>query len=247
MSRFDITAIINLHREGELARSSLLSLMSAKKSAEAQGLQVQVVAVLDKADLTTRNVCRDFEGDGMSTVHCSFGDLGSARNAGISAALGEWIAFLDGDDLWCDQWLVRAHGCAMTDNRCIVWHPEVSLYFGEKESIFVHIDMEDTSFDLANLALRNYWTALAFARRKLHVEIPYPKNDLNLQLGYEDWGWNVQTIAVGAIHKVVPGTVHSIRVKKLSMIQQAAEGRAMPLPSDLFRNEIVKGASMSFK
>jgi hypothetical protein len=247
MSQFDITAIVNLHREGELARSSLQSLMFTKKSAEAKGLQVQVVAVLDKADLTTRNVCRDFERDGMSTVHCSFGDLGSARNAGISAALGDWIAFLDGDDLWCDQWLVRAHGCAMTDNRCIVWHPEVNLYFGEREFMLVHIDMEDASFDLSNLAFRNYWTALAFARRRLHVEVPYSKSDPNLQLGYEDWGWNMQTIAIGAIHKVVPGTVHSIRAKKLSLLQQATEGRVMPVPSDLFRNQIVKGAGTSFK
>jgi len=50
---------------------------------------------------------------------------------------------------------------------------EASLYFGETERIFRHVDMEDPSFDILDLAVANQWTALCFAPRDLLVATPY--------------------------------------------------------------------------
>ena len=61
MERFDITAIVNLHAEGALAYASLKSLFRAKALAEAAGLRVEALAVLDKASDETVDIVRRFE------------------------------------------------------------------------------------------------------------------------------------------------------------------------------------------
>lgn len=41
-------------------------------------------------------------------IHKPNGGEGSARNAGLTAATGDWVAFLDGDDAWLPNFLVCA-------------------------------------------------------------------------------------------------------------------------------------------
>src|SRR5690606_37102708 len=93
------------------------------------------------------------------------GDLGCSRNDAVKSADGTWIAFLDGDDLWPHDWLVKAQAAASRDPRFVVWHPEVNLYFGERADVHIHLDMEDDVFRPEMLALENIWTALCFTRK----------------------------------------------------------------------------------
>lgn len=44
----------------------------------------------------------------LLVVHKPNGGEGSARNAGLAAATGDWVAFLDGDDAWLPNFLVCA-------------------------------------------------------------------------------------------------------------------------------------------
>lgn len=239
MATPQITAIINLHNEGLIAVPSLRSIAHAKEHAEQHDILVEVIAVLDCPDLVTRELIHESEVCD-SKLEITEGDLGAARNNGIQAASGEFVAFLDGDDLWTEEWLTLAYSAAQGDERSVIWHPELVLYFDASggAKLYRHADMEEKAFDVISLALKNSWTALCFARREVFVSVPYRRNDLLKQSGYEDWSWNMETIARGTVHKVVPTTGHAVRIRPGSLRHQTLLSQALPYASNLIRDYI---------
>ena len=235
MRKIDITVVLNTHNEGILAHPTVLSLQRAKLHAEHQGLTVEVLVVQDKPSPETLEYFSECKMLDFTTLPVSFGDLGLSRNAGTQAAKGNWIAFLDADDLWGLNWLTACHRAATGEAREVVWHPEANQYFAMDPYIFVHVDMEDPAFDLLTLTTNNYWTALSFAKRELYLSHPYPPTLLEKHLGYEDWSWNTHTISRGVLHKVVPGTVHFVRQKPVSLVRQVANRSSLMYPTLLFK------------
>ena len=55
---FDVTIVVNAHREGLIARPSLLSVSRAKAHAMQQGLNVEAIVVLDRADSLTLGIVK---------------------------------------------------------------------------------------------------------------------------------------------------------------------------------------------
>jgi glycosyltransferase involved in cell wall biosynthesis len=236
MPRPDITAIVNLHTEGKAAVASLRSLMAAKVCAEAQGISVEILAVLDSASDETVSVIMQCGLPDMTSIEVSIRDLGKSRNVGAEVANGEWIAFLDGDDLWSENWLQAAYEFAQKNKPKTIFHPQASVYFGDYRQIYMHMEMDDTDYDVLNLSMSNCWTALAFAKRETYLAVRYPQIKPEHQIGYEDWGWHLETISRGYRHKCVPGTLHAIRKRGGGLTSQADDMQAMPPSTWLFRN-----------
>jgi glycosyltransferase involved in cell wall biosynthesis len=62
---------------------------------------LEVVVVLDGPDEATRRALEGVNDDRVRVVELAVRLGGAAaRNAGVQAAFGEWVAFLDDDDLW---------------------------------------------------------------------------------------------------------------------------------------------------
>lgn len=233
-----ITAVLNVHREGNLARASLLSIAAAREIAEAAGLAIEVLAIADCSDQSTLDVLA--EAPGVRVVETSVDDLGLARNVGVAEAAGQYMAFLDGDDLWGPRWLLAAYEAATAEARPAVWHPEANLYFGpgHPPHWLAHPDQETVEGDWVLLGIRNQWTSLSFALRKTYLEIPYSRTDLKGGFGLEDWSWNSEIVAHGYLHKPVPGTTHLIRVRPTSLITRTKAAKALTTPSTLMRTRI---------
>lgn len=240
MPKFDITAVINGHGEGLLAHASLNSLSRSADVAAAAGLRVEMLAVLDKPNALTLQIFEEYASrrEDLRIVRVEHGDLGYARNSAADEANGKWIGFLDADDIWCTDWLVAAHKAAEADPRNVAWHPEVNVCFGATPNIFLHVDMEDPSFHVAQLAFTNAWTSLVFTSRDFLRSVPYTGTDFKNHIGYEDWGWNISVVNSGGLHKIVPNTSHAIRTRHTSLVKQTTAAGCIPRPSDLFRNAI---------
>jgi glycosyltransferase involved in cell wall biosynthesis len=211
MRRPAITAIFNAHREGMLAKPSLESLKRAITKAEEAGDRVETLIVLDCGDEATRQVLLAHGPQAMRLIEVEYGDPGKSRNHGVQVASGRYVAFLDGDDLWESTWLALARQAADARRDMVIWHPEVNVYIGAAKHVHMHVDMEDKRFRPACMLIENCWTALSFGKREIYVAHPYPETDLSRGFGFEDWTWNMTTIAAGAVHKVVAGTGHVIR------------------------------------
>lgn len=230
-----ITAIIVFHREGALAVPSILSFIRMVKATREHGLKVEAVAILDKADPTTKSLVelhsRDF--DVISEV--AFGDLGKTRNHAIEHAKGKYIACVDGDDLWGINWLTEAYRSCEIESRSIIYHPKLIWYFCADDYIgqqngkrpeysksfaFIQVDSRHTAFDPKSLYFSNVWTANSFGLREIYVEYPYRAVNSDTGFGVEDWTWNAETLSSGIKHGVVEGTVHCVRIKSSGSLGQ---------------------------
>lgn len=78
------------------------------ESALAQSVSdIEVIVVDDGSGDDTAEIVRRHEDPRVRLVQRPNGGVASARNAGIEVARGEWLAFLDSDDIWLPQKLER--------------------------------------------------------------------------------------------------------------------------------------------
>ncbi len=225
----DISIVITGHGEGRLSVASLRSFRIAADFARAQGYTVQEIYVLDRANVPTTQSFSHFAelagADGL-LLETDLGDQGAARNAAIKKATGVATAFLDGDDLFTDDWLVRAYEFLKDAGQNVVAHPQFNYFFEGQKSVFEHIDQDSPDFSMDVLRVVNYWDALAMAYTKLYKQFPFYDRDMKNGWAYEDWAWNCALIDAGVRHKVVPETVIFKRRRATSQTMQASTGRA---------------------
>ncbi|VWB36017.1 hypothetical protein BLA13014_01457 [Burkholderia aenigmatica] len=250
----DISVFIVFHKEAAFAIPALASMHRLVSVARESGLRIEARALLDNPDPQTLDIVKQRGAwlDALDVVSC--GDLGLTRNKGVEAASGEYLAFLDGDDLWGSQWLTRAFACSRDEpaEARSIWHPESLFYFHESDYDrhsmnhlphplaqsfhFRHRASDEEGFDRNSLFLNNVWSANIFAHRSIYQRFPYKPVVKSMGLGIEDWTWNIETLWSDVAHRIVQDTVHIIRVKEMGSLGQsnASEGLLPHMPEQIF-------------
>ena len=242
---YDVSAILNLHREGLLCGPTLTNFTLAIAHARNTGLRVEGIVVCDRSDALTREMIPEH----FRVLETNFGDPALARNAGIAESQGNYACFLDGDDFWCEDWLVACHCYFATNPEPCVLHPALNLYFGTSQGIMPHPDSMHPAFDMDCLKVENLWTSPSFAPRDLFLKHPYRASDLKLGFGHEDWHWNSQLLANGIAHRPCANTFHIIRQKRQSRSSECDSLDVRVWPTALsalsFKTHLKKGATIS--
>lgn len=99
----------------------------------------EIIVVDDGSTDETESVLSEF-GSAVKYIRQSNAGVSAARNAGIRAAQGDWIAFLDADDEWLPHKLQR-------QVELLQRHPDLSWVY----SNFYHCDCADTPRRIAHV------------------------------------------------------------------------------------------------
>lgn len=230
-----IVAVMNGHREGLLAGPSIASFLEAVQHAEDNGLTIQTVVVLDRPDDLTTSLFEEAALPGAQIILTDYGDPGLARNRGAEAGDGEFVTYLDADDLWSFNWITEAYRFVERYDNRVVAHSEMNIIFGEQHNVWIHADSEAPGFDPSYLAIGNYWDAMLFTQRSVMLDFPFMKNDLKEGYGHEDWHFNNVTYLAGIPHRPVPGTVHMKRRRGGSQMARCADSDVVPWQTEVYR------------
>lgn len=88
---------------------------------------VEVIVVDDGSTDTTRDIVAAAEDPRVRLIAQPNGGVAAARNTGIANAQGEWVAFLDSDDLWLPHKLERQLELMAASPGCMA--SQASAYF----------------------------------------------------------------------------------------------------------------------
>ena len=230
MTATELTVIVTAHRETVVAGPTIDSADRAVDAAREAGHSVRTLVALDNPTEASR---RYFEQPDFSHWECMVvegGDPGATRNAILSRLEGGFVAFLDADDLFSENWLSDGLGvlaAAEEQGERVIAHPELNVIFDGGTQINHVPAQDDPLFTPYFLYVRNCYDTLCLAPLEAHRDVPYGARDLANGISREDWQFAVETMARGWKHVVVPDTIIFKRRREFSMMVESKQRGAM--------------------
>lgn len=203
---YDVSVVVAFRDEGRTAYRTLCCLEKSLSLARSHGLRVETVLVLDQ--VTDKILIQIVDGwkdkvDACQAFHVTYRSPSRAKNFAIGKSQGKFITSLDGKDVVCRDWLVKAFELCKTTGA--IAHPELCYFFPRSNYVLLNQDISQYRV----LIHHNLWPALTMAPRHIHEEVPYrPDADGSASVS---WLWNCETVGCGFSHLVVPKTVVAIR------------------------------------
>lgn len=99
MTNIKFSVVIPLFNKEKSIKSTLKSVL------EQTFTDFEVIIVNDGSTDNTLKVIQSFSDPRIRIINKINGGVSSARNTGIENAKYDWISFIDGDDLWCKEYL----------------------------------------------------------------------------------------------------------------------------------------------
>lgn len=246
----DLEVVVFIHDEGHFLGGCITSVMRAVAYAESKGRSVALTAVLRAATPLTRAWVDQRLATGWRILDCPEATLSQARNAARLAAVGRLVAFVDGYDLWCEDWLDRAADAATREPA--IWHPEVLITFGNdfQSTSGYSVIFQPLRLDYPAELLSEQRFASGFVvPRDILSAHPWPDDDAERGWNAPDHWWNCDVAAAGHMHRALPEAFHYRRLPEATRVI-AAPRRGTPKarigPTALARCNTTRAPLLSF-
>jgi glycosyltransferase involved in cell wall biosynthesis len=175
----DVSVIIATHNRVQLVKEAIDSVLAQSKQVK------EIIVVDDGSTDSTRNLLTNY-GERIKAVYGTGEGASAARNRGLRLASGEWIAFLDDDDVWLKEKIERQ--MAIADQS-----PGLGLIYCSDYAVNERLDVLYTRSPQADhrgdvferLLIRNFiFTSCVVARRDAIEKVGYMDTALHFA---EDW------------------------------------------------------------
>ncbi|GAB2984708.1 glycosyltransferase [Nocardioides montaniterrae] len=226
----DLTVVVTAHNETVVSGPTMRAADIAIEAARARGYVVEAVIALDKATPATTAYFTQSCFDHWERWEYAEGDLGRVRNALLPRTRGRFIAFLDADDVFSENWLadgVATLDAAEREGRRLIAHPELNVLFDGANSVLVNIDQRSRLFTPYYTYFRNYHDSLCLTPRQAHLDLPYVSRDIPNGLSFQDWHFSIETMAAGWEHVVVPDTIIFKRRRDFSLVVESSNRKSI--------------------
>lgn len=176
MSQVNVSVIMPAYNAERYIRESIESVLAQTYS------DWELIIVDDCSHDGTQDIVKQFSSED-ERVRVLRNDtnqgVARSRNRGVAEAAGEWIAFLDSDDLWDAQKLEK-------QLKLIEMHPDAALTYtssafmtatGERYSYILHAE---PFFTYKNLLHRNLLSCSSvMVKRGLMLKYPFPNGEMH--------------------------------------------------------------------
>ena len=226
----DLSVILTAHDETLVCGPTITSANAAVAAAEAAGITVERIVALDNATPETRAWYAQPALDGWTRLDFEEGDLGRVRNAVLPLSKGRFIAFLDADDIFSENWLregvLRLRAAEEAGERAIA-HPELNWLFDGATSVYLKPDQDEPLFTPWHFYAMNYYDSLCMCPREAHLEHPYVHRDIPNGLSYQDWHFSIETMGAGWKHVSARDTIIFKRRRDESLVGESRNRRSL--------------------
>ena len=199
---------VTAHNEGLVAHKTMRSILEATKRLEEKKISYEILIHIDNGDQVTKDYFKRYaKMPNVVIYENNFGDPGPSRNFLAQKASGEYLTFLDGDDLISDNWLVVAYGALIGATEEVIVHPEGILTFGTEVNNVLTIQTETLPREKDTIVLlgENRWCAILMAKTSTLLKFPY--QHLTGGYSHEDYVFNVETTNAGIKHIIAKETI----------------------------------------
>ena len=230
MTSTDLTLIVTAHNETTVCGPTMASADVAVEAARAAGYSVQTIVALDKATEATTSYFHQPHFDHWERWTMDEGDLGRVRNALIPQTSGRFIAFLDADDLFSENWLAEGLDtmtAAGDRGERVIAHPEVNIVFDGSKYLWQTVNQDSPLFTPHFLYVGNCYDSLCMAPREAHLDIPYVQRDIPNGLSFQDWQFAIETMSRGWTHIVVRDTIIFKRRREFSLVVESKDRKSI--------------------
>lgn len=209
---------------------TMASANAAIARAEREGFAVERIIALDSPTDACRAYFSQSAFDAWTRVEVNERDLGRTRNTIVPRTKGRYIAFLDSDDLFSENWLsegIRCLDAAQDAGERVIAHPELNWLFDGAKDVFAKTDQSDPVFSPYLFYFSNYYDSLCMTPRQCHLDIPYVHRDIPNGLSFQDWQFAVETMDAGWKHVTVQNTIIFKRRRDESLVTGSQNRKAI--------------------
>ncbi len=237
MNPVDASIVMVLQDGGRRAYPAIVSALKAIETAEGLGIGSELVLVLDRTDdATLRYVKRYRHQNRVRLLAVDCGDLGVARNEGISHSRGCWVSVMTPMQRMCDNWVVDAVRRMKEISKEQIARPEYLVVVGSRHWVQRLIHSCSAEFPMGSLLVEHvYRTGFCCGPKQVFENFRYPAVQEPMEAETIDWYWTCETLAGGIGHVVVPQTVLFVHDPEgVSVENRSVDGHSALLQASVF-------------